>query len=108
MIPLWISGSIEAHEQNHDIATYTRKFEKQDGLINFMDDPYTNLLKIRAYEGWPVAFAFFERAGKRLRVQILDAHLSGGTLVLDTVKPEGKGAMSYQEFVRSGATPVME
>lgn len=108
MIPLWISESIEAHPQNHDIATYTKKFEKQDGLINFMDDPYTNLLKIRAYEGWPTAYAFFERNGKQLRVLIMDAHMSGDMLVLDTVKPEGKSAISYQEFVRSGATPVME
>lgn len=108
MIPLWVQKQIEAHPQNHDVATYTKKFEKQDGEVRFMDDAYTNLLKIRAYEGWPTAYAFFERGGKRIRVQLLDAHLAHDVLVLDTVKPEGKNAMPYSEFVRSGATPVME
>lgn len=108
MIPLWVNKEIEAHPQNHDVATYTRKFEKRDGLIKFMDDPYTNLLKIRAYEGWPTAYAFFERDGKEVRVQILEAHISHDVLVLDTVRPEGKNTMAYSEFVRTGATPVME
>lgn len=108
MIPLWVRGEIEARPQNHDVATYTKKFEKEDGLIHFMDDARTNLLKIRAYEGWPVAYAFFERNGKQVRVQLLDAHIQNDVLVLDTVKPEGKNAMSYADFVRSGATPVMD
>lgn len=106
MIPLWVDGSIEAHPQNHDIATYTRKFEKQDGEIDLSADAYTNLLKIRAYEVWPTAYAFFVRTGKRVRVQILDAHMEGSDLVIDMVKPEGKNSMPYQEFLRSGAQPI--
>lgn len=108
MIPLWAAGEIEARPQNHDVATYSKKFEKRDGLIHFLDDPYTNLLKIRAYEGWPTAYAFFERDGKEIRVQLLDAHVANDVLVLDVVKPEGKNAMTYTEFIRSGATPVMD
>ncbi len=108
MIPLWANKEIEARAQNHDVATYTTKFEKRDGLIHFMEDPYQNLLKIRAYEGWPTAYAFFERDGKEIRVQLLEAHIANDVLVLDVVKPEGKNAMSYTEFVRSGATPVMD
>lgn len=108
MLPLWVAGEVEAHPQNHDIATYCRKFEKRDGEINFMDDPWENLLKIRAYEGWPTAYAFFERDGKQIRVQLLEAHVQNDVLVLDTVRPEGKNTMSYSEFVRTGATPIME
>ncbi len=108
MIPLWVRKEIEARPQNHDIATYTRKFEKRDGEIKFLDDPWENLLKIRAYEGWPTAYAFFERDGKQLRVQLLEAHVANDVLVLDTVRPEGKNTMSYTEFVRTGATPIME
>lgn len=115
MIPLWIQEEIDARPQNHDVATYTRKFEKRDGEIKFMDDPWENLLKIRAYEGWPSAYAFFERPSKHsgqapetIRVQLLEAHIAHDVLVLDTVRPEGKNTMSYTEFVRTGATPVME
>jgi hypothetical protein len=32
--------------------------------------------------------------------------MEGKKLVLDTVKPEGKGAMSAAEFIRSGAKPT--
>lgn len=111
-LPSWIAGDIASHEQNHDIATYCEKIEKEDGLLDLSADPLENLRKIRAYEGWPGTYAYFARpgagpvragAGKRIRVKILAAHLEGGALVIDTVKPEGKSEMSYGEFLRSGA-----
>lgn len=114
ILPEFIAGNVEPHEQNHDIATYSEKFIKEDGLLDLRNDPYQNLLKIRALEGWPGTYAFFERAGKKIRVQILDAHLdpstslgTSGTLAIDRVKPEGKREMRYDEFLRSGAEPSM-
>jgi methionyl-tRNA formyltransferase len=106
VLPQWVAGTIDAHSQNHDIATYSEKFEKEDGRLDLSSDAYQNLLKIRAFEGWPGTYAYFERAGKKLRVQILSAHLGGGKLVIDSVKPEGKGEMAYTDFVRSGARPL--
>ena len=103
ILPQWVRGGIGAHEQNHDIATYSEKIEKEDGLLDLSADTYKNLLKIRAYEGWPGTYAFFERAGKKIRVAILDAHIENNSLVIDRVKPEGKREMSYAEFQRSGA-----
>jgi len=58
--------------------------------------------------------AFFERPGKsappaggrRIRVGIQDAHIEGTRLIPDTVKPEGKKEMAYEEFLRSGARPA--
>ena len=105
ILPLWVAEEIEAQTQNHDLATYSHKLSKEDGLLNLSDDGYKNLLKIRALEGWPGTYAFFERGGKQIRVQILDAHLAGTKLVIEKVKPEGKREMSYEEFVRSGAIP---
>ena len=113
ILPQWVAGNIEAHEQNHDLATYCEKIEKEDGLLDLSADAYKNLLKIRAYEGRPGTYAFFERGPstssgqvKRIRVQILDAHVEGGELVIDKVKPEGKREMSYDEFLRSGTKPL--
>lgn len=106
ILPEWLAGTIEAHEQNHDLATYSHMIRKEDGLLNLSDDPYANLLKIRAFEGWPGTYAFFERQGKRIRVQILDAHSEHGRLVIDRVKPEGKKEMDYRDFERSGAKPI--
>lgn len=103
VLPLWLAKHITPQEQNHDLATYTEKFEKEDGLLDLNDEASKNLLKVRAFEGWPVTYAFFERAGKKLRVQILDAHIEGTKLVIDLVKPEGKKEMPYADFLRSGA-----
>jgi len=106
ILPLWVNGEIEARPQNHDLATFSEKFSKEDGLLDLSADSYENLLKIRAFEGWPGTYAFFERAEKKLRTQILDAHIESGRLVIDTVKPEGKKEMPYQDFLRSGAKNV--
>lgn len=106
MLPRWIAGDIEAHEQNHDIATYSEKFTKEDGLLDLSGDAHANLLKIYAFEGWPGTYTFFERGGKKIRVAIQDAHMEDGKLVIDYVKPEGKGVMSYEDFLRSGARPL--
>lgn len=107
VLPAWLKGEIETRPQNHDLATYCEAFKKEDGLINLSDDARANLLKIRAFEGWPGAYTFFERNGKKIRVQILDAHLDGkGALVIDSVKPEGKREMTYEEFLRGGAKSV--
>jgi len=106
VLPEWVAGNIDVQPQNHDLATYCKAFKKEDGLLDLSADPYQNLLKIRAFEGWPGTYAFFMRGKKKLRVQILDAHLEGTKFVIDRVKPEGKNEMRYEEFLRSGAKPA--
>ena len=106
ILPLWVRGEIESHPQNHEVETWCKKIEKADAELDLNDDAYKNLLKIKAYDEWPTAFASFERSGKKLRVQILDAHMENGRLAIDIVKPEGKREMSYKEFMASGAHPL--
>ncbi len=106
ILPHYVMDEIEAREQNHDLATFSEKFEKEDGFLDLKGDAYKNLLKIRAFEGWPGTFAFFERGGKKIRVHILKAHLERGKLILDVVKPEGKREMPYADFLNSGAQPL--
>jgi methionyl-tRNA formyltransferase len=106
ILPMWVDGEIETHPQNHDLATYSEKLKKEDGLLDLAGSASENMRKIRALEGWPGTYAFFERGGKKIRVQILDAHIESGALQIDVVKPEGKREMSYEEFLRSGAKPL--
>jgi methionyl-tRNA formyltransferase len=105
-LPKWIAREIEPHEQNHDLATYCEMFTKEDGLVDLHDDARKNLLKIRAYEGWPGTFSFFEKGGEKIRVKIIDAHIENDMLKVDRVTPEGKREMDYEEFLRSGAQPL--
>lgn len=106
ILPQWVAGEVDAHEQNHDVATYSEKIKKEDGLLDLKADSYKNLLKIRAYEGWPGTYSFYERGGKKIRVAIIDAHIENNKLVIDRVKPEGKKEMAYEEFLRSGVKPL--
>lgn len=107
-IPAFISGSIELIEQNHDEATFTKKITKEDGLIDpFSTDPQTlrlAFLKIHAFEGWPGAYFFIERKGKKIRVLAKEAEYENGALgspdilTLTRVVPEGGKEMSFDDF----------
>lgn len=99
-IPSWITGKIKAREQEHDIATYTKKFTKEDGLIDLSDDPITNFRKIQAFDVWPRAYFFAERHAKKIRVAITDAELVDEKLVIKKILPEGKKEMLYEDFLR--------
>lgn len=99
-IPSWIQGTITPVEQNHHLATYTKKITKADALINLADDPVQTYRKIQAFNVWPRAYFTSTRQGREIRVIVTEAHLENGTLVLDRVLPEGKREMSYQEFLR--------
>jgi methionyl-tRNA formyltransferase len=105
-LPKWVKGEIESHEQNHDLATFCGFIKKEDGRIDLRADAYQNLLKIRAYDGWPGTYAIFRSGDIEIRVKILDAHIEGSSLKIDRVLPAGKREMSYEDFLRSGATPL--
>ena len=107
ILPQWVAGELTATSQDDSAATYCTKLTKTDGLVDLTTDaPEAILTKIRALEGWPGAYTFFERNGTSIRVLLIDAHIEDGALVLDTVKPEGKQEMPYTDFSRSGATPA--
>jgi methionyl-tRNA formyltransferase len=100
VLPGWTSGEIKAMEQNHDLATYTKKIEKVDGEININDNDRKNYLKILAYSDWPNTYFFVEAHDKKIRVIIKEAKLDNNKLILTRVVPEGKKEMSYEDFLR--------
>ncbi|MBI4086451.1 methionyl-tRNA formyltransferase [Candidatus Kaiserbacteria bacterium] len=100
-VPLWLDGTITPEQQDHAQATFSKKIEKEDGRLDLADDPYQNLLKIRAYDGWPGTYFMHERNGKQLRVKVTDADLApDGSLRILRVIPEGKKEMNYEDFLR--------
>jgi len=104
-MPEIASGTPRIFEQDESIATSCGKMSKEDGLVDLSDNGVEIYRKFRAYSGWPGIYTYFERGGKRLRTIINGAHLEGSKFIIDTVKPEGKGMMPYQDFLRSGAKP---
>ena len=101
VLPKWISGEIKEIPQDETKATFTKKVEKNDGLIDINGDPILNYKKIQAYSGWPNAFFFTEKAGKNTRVIIKSAELKDGKLLIKKVVPEGKKEMDYEAFLRN-------
>lgn len=103
-IPSWIYNEIKPKEQNHELATYSKKIKKEDALINFDDDPYLNYRKIQAFDDNPRAYFFVKkndpktRASKDIRVIITDAEFKDERLKILKVIPEGKKEISYDEF----------
>lgn len=95
-IPSWLSGDINPQEQDHEVATHTKKIKKEDGELSFEDSAYTNFLKICAYDGWPRAY--FLENGKR--VIITKASYEDGELQIHSVIPEGKKEMAWEEYKR--------
>ncbi len=94
ILPDYVAGKITEKEQDHSLATYTKKIEKEDGEINLADDPYTNYLKIQAYHAWPTAFFF--KDGKRIKITA--ASFADGKLIIEKVIPEGKREMKYTDL----------
>jgi methionyl-tRNA formyltransferase len=100
-LPRFISGEIVPREQNHTEATYCEKISKEMGEINLADDPHQNLLKIRAFDGWPGTYFFVEKNDTKIRVKIIDAELTDDKkLKITRVIPEGKKEMDYEDFLR--------
>lgn len=99
-LPKYAAGEITPIPQDDSWATYTKKIQKEDGLLDLSDDPRKNFRKIQAFDVWPRAHFFYEKNGKKIRVIITDAKLKGGALLIIKVLPEGKKEMPYDEFLR--------
>jgi methionyl-tRNA formyltransferase len=107
VIPEYLNG-LTAHEQDHRRATWTKKIEKSDGLLDWTDDAEVNFKKIRAYHEWPGAYFFMKHRDRILRIKVTDATYHHGVLSLTRVLPEGKHEMTYEEFVRGYGDPILD
>ena len=123
-LPILIQGNPPKKEQDHDQATFCRTIQKSAGRVDVSAETAKEIdRKVRAYHPWPGGFAFLE--GRRLSLEKVVAmnetlepegvpsdqavgvvHPTGwvktreGWLQLVEVKPEGKRAMAWADFVR--------
>jgi methionyl-tRNA formyltransferase len=127
-IPRWLSGEITPRPQPEG-ATYARKIEKADGLVNWEEPAELIARKLRAFTPWPGAYSFLELNSSRRMIKILQAvpdSLSGsvpgsvlaatrdgiviaagsGSLRVTALQPEGKKRMSAQEYLAGNPLSV--
>lgn len=96
----YISGVLPTLEQDHILATYTKKIEKKDGEIFDNDTERQKYLKFLAFQPWPGTFFFINHLDRRLRLKITIAHFDNNLFVIEKVIPEGKKEMLYRDFLR--------
>ena len=90
----YLEDRLEPYPQNHLEASITHFVKKEDGELDFGKSPELLEREIRAYQGWPRSFTFYN--GKRLIVD--KAHLEEGKLRFEKVQPENGKVMGVKEF----------
>ena len=101
IMPKWIAGDLKSEPQNHAEATFTKKIEKEDGLIDLSGDPILNYRKIRAFTPWPGTYFYVSKGDKKIRVVIRKARPDNNELIIERVIPEGKSEMNWEDFKRN-------
>ncbi len=96
MLPEYFSGKKQLKVQDDSQATNTKVFTKEDGRIDWTDEPTVIDRQIRAYFPWPGTFT--EINGQRLLIHA--AHIIDDRLVIDVVQPAGKQSMSLGSYLR--------
>ena len=75
------SGIINENLQDERMASYCKKIQKEDGLINWNESALLINRKIRAYTPWPKAYTFF----KEKKLMLLQAKPKPGSTDLIAV-----------------------
>jgi methionyl-tRNA formyltransferase len=122
-IPAWASGQLAPRAQDEALATYSRTFTREDGLVVWERPASAIARQIRALNPWPRAHTFVR--GKRLLLLDAREETTGpqateegsGTVVTDptggllvatgdgllrllTVQPEGKQPIDAATYLR--------
>lgn len=87
---------IKTTPQDHAKATFTKKFTREDGKIDWHKTAVEIDRQIRALYPWPGTWTDIN--SKRLK--ILKAHLKNNKLVLDEVQLEGKKPVTFRQFLQ--------
>ena len=88
------TGTLELTPQIEVDATYTKKIEKDDLLLQAGEPALQLVKKIHAFS--PKPGAYIMQGAKRLK--LLSARLEDGKVVLEQVQPEGKPPMTYHDY----------
>jgi methionyl-tRNA formyltransferase len=73
----YLNGKIKTTPQDENLATYTKKITKQDGLLSFNDGYEIWDRKIRALNPWPGTFIYLEDRSKNSESQEIYAEQRG-------------------------------
>lgn len=94
-LPDILAGKLAPQEQDNSLATYARKINKTDGLIDWQEPAIDLARKIRGYNPWPVCYSFLD--GKRIRIWAAEAETEADdTTVPGTIVSADKHGIEVQ------------
>lgn len=85
-LPLIENGTAQYEKQDDALSTYAPLIRKEDGHINFSGSAAKEVLKIRAFDPWPGAFAHFGNDDQTVKFWKGEAVLDGSHDDPGTVK----------------------
>lgn len=116
-----LSGEIQAQEQDHDNATFSKKIQKSDGRVAWEDTAESINRKVKAYNPWPIAFTHLGEQYLRIWDTDLSSDINNyrkpgsviehnkdgvlvstgdGNLLIKKIQPAGKESMDASAFAR--------
>lgn len=101
----YLKNKITAKTQDDSQATFTKMLTRESGYIDLTkEEPIYTERFIRAMQDWPGAWTLLrlpatEGQAQVKRLKLLKAHLENEKLVLDEVQLEGKGPVSWKQFM---------
>jgi methionyl-tRNA formyltransferase len=102
-----VQDTIRPIEQDHDIATFTHKFEKKDGQISLSDEAILLQNKFKALIPHISIYFILNHNNKDIRVKISEIILEKDKAkdkiakdIILKVIPEGKKEMDFKDFMR--------
>lgn len=120
-LAIMLAGNLQPVVQNESLATYARKLDKTEALIDWRESAVSLHRRICAFNPWPVAQTTL--AGETLRVwesapvpdsasdaavgtvvgneRSVDVKTADGVLSLLTIQPPGKKPMAAADFLNS-------
>jgi methionyl-tRNA formyltransferase len=99
ILPDYLAGKIIPTQQNHDEATVTKKFTKEDGFLDQEAPVLARYRKVLALNPWPGTYLDYPGPTGKIRLIIRQAHLEEDKLVYDRVVPEGRKEMDWKSFL---------
>ena len=97
IMPAYLAKTLKPRDQNHDQATFTRKFTKADAELKTTDSALIKFKKVLALNPEPGTWLIDER-GHRLKVKT--ARLEDGQFIPEKIVPEGKREMTWSDYLR--------
>jgi len=103
-ISAWVTGDITPKAQDHTLATYCGRLNKNDGEL--LLDPhylptgaaaYKIYLKIQAYAGWPDTFFIHNNT----RIKITAAQWQNNQLIIEKIIPAGKSERTFVHWLQA-------